>query len=352
MRTATGHDWRRSSRQSRSRASCSGSAARYPSPDPYQLPAGALQHYLLGQYDLRQGTPVALRRSAASFAALMRERPESPLGYAGLAESDTSLSFAAATEGERLRLSALASALARRAFALDPESAEANAALGAVALTLEHDDATAAASFARALQIDPRNLNALLWYGGALLNQGRSTEASALFRRALGVDPGVPGAVASLAWADFQLRNYGEAAALSRQLLNARRLATIARITLASANVELRDYANALPVIGALEREPSARTQATAMRSQIAALRGDPRAALAVLRGLEARTDPDAIGPWDVLALAAAYARLGRSDAAFAWLNRVRSSERAQLARDPRFDLLRRDRRFAGWVNG
>ena len=53
-----------------------------------------------------------------------------------------------------------------------------------------------------------------------------------------------------------------------------------------------------------------------------------------------------------MLALAAAYARLGRGDAAFAWLNRVRTAERAQLARDPRFDALRRDRRFAGWVNG
>jgi DNA-binding winged helix-turn-helix (wHTH) protein/Tfp pilus assembly protein PilF len=320
--------------------------------NPYDLPARSLQHYLLGQDDLRAGTPVRLARSAASFAALMRERPESPLGYAGLAESDTSLTFAARTEGERVRLSAQASALARRAYALDPGSAEANSALGAVALALEHDDAAATAAFTRALQIEPRNVNALLWYGGALLNEGRSLEASALFRRALGIDPSVPGAVASLAWADFQLRNFGEAAALSRQLLNARRLATIARITLASSDVELRDYTDALAVIGVLERDPSARTQAIAMRSQIAALRGDPRAALTVLRRLEERTDPDAIGPWDVLALAAAYARLGRADAAFAWLNRVRTAERAQLARDPRFDALRRDRRFAGWVNG
>jgi len=319
---------------------------------PYYLPARALQHYLLGQDDLRSGAPLRLQRSAASFAALVRERPESPLGYAGLAEADTSLSFTATNAPERLRLTAQASALGRRAYALDPGSAEANSAFGAVALALEHDDATAAAAFARALQIDPRNLNALLWYGGALLNEGRSAEASALFRRALGIDPSVPGAVGSLAWADFQLRNFGEAAALSRQLLNARRLATIARITLASSDVELRDYADALAVIGVLEHDPSARTQAVAMRSQIAALRGDPRYALAVVRGLEAQTDPDAIGPWDVLALAAAYARLGRADAAFAWLSRVRSAERAQLARDPRFDPLRRDPRFAAWVSG
>ncbi len=153
---------------------------------------------------------------------------------------------------------------------------------------------------------------------------------------------------------DFQYRNFGEAAGAGRgQLLNARRLAyDRAHHAAASSDVELRDYTDALAVIGVLERDPSARTQAIAMRSQIAALRGDPRAALTVLRRLEERTDPDAIGPWDVLALAAAYARLGRADAAFAWLNRVRTAERAQLARDPRFDALRRDRRFAGWVNG
>ncbi len=319
---------------------------------PYQLPAASLQQYLLGQYYLRQGTPAALARSNVAFSGLMRESPSSALGYAGMAETDTSLTFTASHEAERARLTAQASALARQAVAIDPASAEAQAALGAVVVSLQHDDVAAAAAFGRALQIEPRNLNALLWYGGSLLNQGRAGEASALFRRALGVDPSVPGAVASLAWADFQLRNYGEAAALSRQLLHARRLSTIARITLASADVEMRDYADALGVIRVLEQDPTAKTQAIALRSQIDAMRGNPRAALGILHRLEAATDPDAIGPWDILALAAAYARLGRSDAAFAWLNRVRASERLQLARDPRFDLLRRDRRFAAWVSG
>src|ERR1700722_17951076 len=54
----------------------SGFGGGSPQRNPYDLPARALQHYLLGQDDLRAGTPQRLLRGAASFAALVRERPE------------------------------------------------------------------------------------------------------------------------------------------------------------------------------------------------------------------------------------------------------------------------------------
>jgi hypothetical protein len=93
-------------------------------------------------------------------------------------------------------------------------------------------------------------------------------------------------------------------------------------------------------------------TQAVALRSQVDAMRGRPADALRALSALEARTNLDVTSSWDILAVAAAYARLGRGDTAFVWLERVQAAERQQLARDPRFDQLREDKRFAGWIDG
>jgi DNA-binding winged helix-turn-helix (wHTH) protein/Tfp pilus assembly protein PilF len=320
--------------------------------DPFALAAPTMQHYLLGQHELEQGTRPALLRSAAHFAAVMAAAPDSALGYAGLAESNTSLTFFSNDAAERAHDGAQAIMLARRAVAVDGASAEAHAALGAVEASLEHDAPAAARAFETALRLDPRNLDALVWYGTALLNDGRALEARALFRRALAVDPSVPGSVASLAWADFLLRDYADAAAFAKQLIRAHRLETMARITLASADVQRGDVSAAGPEIATLLQSPETRVQGVALHSQVDAMRGRSHEALRSLRALEAQTNLEEASSWDILAVAAAYARLGRGDSAFVWLERVQASERQQLARDPRFDALREDRRFAGWING
>ena len=317
----------------------------------FSLPPAAMQQYLLAQHELKEGNRPALVRSAQGFASVMREAPNSALGYAGLSESNTSLTFFSDTAAERAHHSALAVSFAKRAVEVDGRAAEAYAALGAAETSIELDPRAATQSFEAALRLDPRNLDALIWYGTAFLNAGRAAEARTLFRRALAVDPSVPGSVASLAWADFLLRDYADAAAFSRQLILAHHLETMARLTLATADVQRRDFADARQEIAALMRSPQSRTQALALSSQVDAMLGHTDAALSRLHVLEARTGPDAVTSWDILAVAAAYARLRMPDAAFVWLERVQASERAQLARDPRFDELRRDKRFADWIN-
>ncbi|MBV9102265.1 MAG: winged helix-turn-helix domain-containing protein, partial [Candidatus Eremiobacteraeota bacterium] len=148
--------------------------------DPYELPASAMQQYLLGRHELQQGMRPALLRSTAYFATVINDVPNSALGYAGLSESNTSLSFFARDETERARNTAQAIALAKQAIAVDASSAEAYAALGAVKASIEHDTPAATRAFQTALRIDPHNLDALSWYGTALLNDGRALEARTL----------------------------------------------------------------------------------------------------------------------------------------------------------------------------
>jgi len=320
--------------------------------DPYRLPSRALQSYLLGRFNLNRGTASGLQRSLASFGAVAETCPASPLGYAGLADALTSLTFRTVDAEARTRIGARAIAFANEAVARGSGSADAYAALGAVRASVEHDDAAAARAFAVALRLDPRNLDALVWYGTELMNGGEVAAARRLFARAVAVDPTAPGPIASLAWADFLERDYAEAAAFAQQLLRARRLQSLALLTLAASYIEMRDYERALPAATALGREPGMATQSAAFVAQIDALRGARERARRALAKIEASTDPERIGAWDVLALAAADARAGRAGAALVWLARIRSSERRQLARDPRFDVLRTDRRFEGWLRG
>ncbi len=57
------------------------------------LDGPALQDYILARDGAEAGSPHALRQSADLFPATIRLRPDSALGYAGLAENDTGLSF-------------------------------------------------------------------------------------------------------------------------------------------------------------------------------------------------------------------------------------------------------------------
>ena len=323
-----------------------------PAMSPYQLDAVALRQYLLGKYYLNRGTYSDVRRSAAYFGDLAKRVPASALGYAGLAEDDTSRTFFSGDRVERANLSARAIGYAREAVCIEPNSTEAYAALGAVESSLEHDEPGSERAFRTALRLDPGNFDALAWYGTALMNGGHPAEARALLERAMSLDPSVPGIVASVAWADFLLRDYRDAAAFSRQLIRAHELESVARITLASADVKLSDYGDALREIRALEQRAPAAVEAVALHSQIDAMRGHRSVALAALERLEATANFERIGSWDILAMAAAYAQLGRDDDAFVWLDRVQASERPQLARDPRFDALRSDRRFRSWLSG
>lgn len=318
----------------------------------HALSATALGHYSLARYYLNRATEADLERSRSEFDAVRAEAPQSALGPAGLAEAGTSLSFYARDGADSARRGAQAIADAREAVAIDPGSAEAYAALGGVESVIEHDRGAANASFERALSLDPDNLEALELYGTSLMDHGEIARARSMFGRAMSIEPDAAGPVASLAWADFLAGDYRESAELSKQLLRAHRLEWIARITLASASLEMRDFGAARPEIDDLLRKPETKAQGVALLAQTFELRGNPRSALSLLDELERETNPESLGVWDVLALAAAYARAGREDQAFLWLHRIRESSRGQIVADPRFEPLRRDARFATWVRG
>jgi len=93
--------------------------------------------------------------------------------------------------------------LAARALELDPESSNAHAALGNIALQIDHDWERSEAEFGTAIGLNPSNVTAHRFLGLLLMARARFEEAKEEFRRVIQLDPGGTGR-ASLAWAEFE----------------------------------------------------------------------------------------------------------------------------------------------------
>jgi tetratricopeptide (TPR) repeat protein len=91
-----------------------------------------------------------------------------------------------ADEGHRLAREAV-----ERALALNPNLAEAHAQVGRIKQQADFDWAGAAASFQRAVALDPGNPEVARSAAGLATDLGRFDEALQLARRAVDLDPGI-----------------------------------------------------------------------------------------------------------------------------------------------------------------
>jgi len=93
--------------------------------------------------------------------------------------------------------------LVARALELDPESAEAHAALANISFQNDNDWAFAEAEFRRAIELNPSGVVAYRFLGLMLFSLGRFDEAKETIRRAMQLDPG--GHMEGLlSWVEFE----------------------------------------------------------------------------------------------------------------------------------------------------
>ncbi|MDX1507850.1 MAG: hypothetical protein R3358_06200 [Woeseiaceae bacterium] len=141
----------------------------------------AHEAYLRGRLLVRQRTPNSIRRAVDEFASAVRLDPEYALAHAELAialELDTAFSERDAAALERIRFHA------RTAYALDPNLAEANAALAWVT-----PGAETVRYLRRAVEINPNYSDAWYWlydFGSHALGLEERFEA---LMRAILLDP-------------------------------------------------------------------------------------------------------------------------------------------------------------------
>jgi serine/threonine-protein kinase len=286
-----------------------------------------------------------LATSADYYEQATRRDPGFALAYAALADVCVTLGWERG--GGELTRSFMTRGrqAAERALQLDGSLAEAYAALGAVQFFYDYDREAAERSFLRALQLEPSNGKARMWYAMALVMQRRSDEAIAQARQARELDPLSYVATTHLAVVTYLSRHNDEALTLARETLQVADIAP-AHAVLGMAYEVQQDYASAIAEYRAGLRLVPNHPYIKGMLGHAYAMSGRTKDALALLK--DTNLDVEHGGLSD-LRVAYIYLGLGDRDRVFQLLEHdyeQHDPELPSLNADPVFDPIRNDPRF------
>jgi serine/threonine protein kinase/Tfp pilus assembly protein PilF len=179
-------------------------------PEAYRL-------YLKGR-DYLVGNQQEMDKSVDYFQQAVARAPDYALAHAGLAEAYTRQAFLRGSG--RAEPASKARVAVSRALELDPDLAEAHAALGLVSFIFEWDWAGAETEFRRALELNPGSGAVQGQYGWFLTAMGRLDEGLAHCRKAAELDPLSTGPVHDIA-INYMLRgDFEQAAANFRRAID------------------------------------------------------------------------------------------------------------------------------------
>ena len=177
----------------------------------------AHDYYLLGLARWHARTEADLRRALSYFEQAVREDDRFAPAHAGLALVYAVLpfysDFPVADAAER------GATAAARALALDAQLAEAHAAIGQIAQSLEWNLEAAEMAYRRALTFQPNYSTGRQWYGETLMMMGRLTEARREIEAAVASDPLSVAARGAVAYLSTVERRYEEARGAYHALL-------------------------------------------------------------------------------------------------------------------------------------
>jgi TolB-like protein/Tfp pilus assembly protein PilF len=286
----------------------------------------------------------ALEQAADAFQAAIRMDPRHAQSFSGLADTyavQASLGFVRARDTYPLAREA-----AQQALRLDPGLAEPHASLGRVTFSYEWDDGRVAEEeFLRALAINPGYPTARQWYSVLLATRGRLDEALTEARLAEQSNPLSPIIHWNLARTHFFRREYDAAlAAIGRALELEADFAT-ALVLAARVHAQQGRVNQAQGALDRIRRE-DATSESLALGAYIAAIGGDRKTAIGMVKRLEADPASQHVMPYF---MAKVYTALKEPDEAFTHLYRAVDEQAAQIVFvniDPEFAPLRGDPRL------
>ncbi len=310
--------------------------------------AEAYRRYLKGRFLLGENTRESIEQALREFeSALVADASFAP-AYAGLAIAYQDLSAVVIGAPVGNEIQSQATAVARRAVELDPQSAEAHSALGRSLMGQLHW-AEAEAALKRALELNPSDARAHLWMAEWLLAKARPAEAVASAEHARALDPLSIRTVTAVAYILNQGGRGEQAVARWREVLERRPDYLQAEVWLGSALLAMGEATESQRrlehAVALSDRSP----WVTASLAHAYVRNGRIGEARAILTELLARSRREWVQP---TAIASAYAAVGDRERVLAWLDRA-ITERSRgvhllrtnwafagLADDPRFGVL------------
>ena len=148
----------------------------------------AYRSYLRGRYFWDKRTPDGIKQAMAEFQQAIERDPHFALGYVGLADCYTGLTFYNFAAPPEAMPKAKESAI--KALSLDNTVAEAHASLGHILMNYDWDWPTAEKEFKRSIELKPDYATAHQWYAIHYLTAtGRLESAVQEMKKALELEP-------------------------------------------------------------------------------------------------------------------------------------------------------------------
>ena len=303
----------------------------------------ALDLYIKGRYHWNKRGP-GLLKSIGLFTQALDLDPAFALAYSGMADAYVQLGYGNGLPPADAFPKARAAAL--RALQLDSTLAEPHATLAFVHMYYDWDWSKAEREFRRAISMNPSYATAHEWYGLFLASMGRFDEAHKQEERAEELDPLSVAIAGTAGWVryyagDFKTAKRQVQVALRGDSTFALGHLYLGRIYQATGSLDtaMAEYEATGPL-----RDWVPTVAGKAYVLGILGRKAEARAALAQLDSISRTTYVTAYG------MALVHAALQQPDSAFIWLDRgvaERTNWMVWLNRDPRWDPIRRDPRFA-----
>jgi len=307
-------------------------------PDVYEA-------YLKGRYEWNLRTAASLRLAIQHFTRTLELDPAYAPAHAALADCYNQLGTELVGVGSPREYRPRAAAEAIRALQIDANSSEAHAALGYVR-HYQWQWAEAEKAFLRAIELNPSNALARLWYANLLMSRGRFDESLRQAYAARDLDPFSLIVNTNIGWVLTDARRYGEAIDHLTRTVALDPAYPQARRRLAGALASAGRYDEAFAQIDELLRLTNRSPSSLTMLANVSARAGRTVEARAVLRELLTMADHQYLPPGTIGAI---YSALGDIDTAVEWMERSYdegSNAVAYLASEPWNDGMRSHPRF------
>ena len=320
--------------------------AKHPSP----ISPDALEAYWRARYYLDQRTGRDMTKAINWYRQAIEADPAYAAPYAGLADcynqsGTVMIGGRSPAEGRRLAMAA-----ARRALEIDPESAEAHAALAYSNLYDWNWDA-ALKGFERAIRLNPNYPPAHLWLAHYFAARGNFDRAVQEVQLAADLDPLSPIVQTQVAWILSHAHRYPEAIRQYRKVLADDPSYQWALWQLGSALIAVRNYDEGIPILEKYAKESNRSASSLGTLGQAYAQVGRRKDAEALLDELRVRSRDHYVPPHAFVHI---YVGLRDREKVFEWLEKsyeersnsllwIGADRQFPFRSDPRFDdLLRR----------